>query len=357
MERRYQVFISSTFRDLKDERKAVLRAILELNNIPAGMEFFPATDDSAWQLIKDIIDDSDYYILIIGGRYGSLDEAGISYTEKEYKYALETNKPVLAFLHKNPDTLPRERTETNEKAWNMLKTFKEGVEEKHTCKYWDSPEGLRAEVITSLTSETKRSPGTGWIRASEVPSDSTLADILELRKNIVELEKENNELKSGPPAGTEELMHGDDTLDVECTIRAEEEDDIYGETRVDIDFKISPTWDEIFANVAPALLGEISSQNLNVSLEKFFRREAVMHIRKVKEERYPELEGKKVSRFFVDESYCDTCLVQLRALGLITSSERNRSVKDTASYWTLTKYGEQLMVKLRAIHRPKSPWS
>lgn len=75
MDKRYQVFISSTFEDLKEERQAVSKAVLELNHMPAGMELFPASDDKAWQLIKEVIDASDYYVLIIGGRYGSLDEA------------------------------------------------------------------------------------------------------------------------------------------------------------------------------------------------------------------------------------------------------------------------------------------
>ena len=55
MDKRYQVFISSTFTDLKDERQAVLKAVLELDHMPAGMELFPAADDTAWQLIKDVI--------------------------------------------------------------------------------------------------------------------------------------------------------------------------------------------------------------------------------------------------------------------------------------------------------------
>lgn len=48
MDKRYQVFISSTFRDLQQERQAVLRAVLELDHMPAGMELFPAGDDAAW---------------------------------------------------------------------------------------------------------------------------------------------------------------------------------------------------------------------------------------------------------------------------------------------------------------------
>src|ERR1035437_10379970 len=99
MEKRYQVFISSTFEDLKEEKQEVLKAILLQNQMPAGMEIFPASDDDAWLLIQGVIDESDYYLLIIAGRYGSRDEQGIGFTEKEYDYAVERKKPVIALLH------------------------------------------------------------------------------------------------------------------------------------------------------------------------------------------------------------------------------------------------------------------
>ena len=86
--------------------------------MPTGMELFPATDDSAWQLHQDVIDGSDYYVLIVGGRYGSLDGAGLGYTEKEYTYALATKKPVIPLLHENPDNLSRDKTETDGAAWS-----------------------------------------------------------------------------------------------------------------------------------------------------------------------------------------------------------------------------------------------
>lgn len=133
MEKRYQVFISSTFRDLVQERQEVLKAVLEIDHVPAGMELFPAADDAAWQLIKDVIDGSDYYVVIIGGRYGSLDDTGIGYTEKEYDYAVSQHKPVVPLLHKNPDNLPRGKTETDKESWEKLKKFRERVEAKHTC--------------------------------------------------------------------------------------------------------------------------------------------------------------------------------------------------------------------------------
>jgi hypothetical protein len=49
-----------------------------------------------------VIDDCDYYLLIIGGRYGSTDPEGVSYTEKEYEYAIEHGIKVIALLHELP---------------------------------------------------------------------------------------------------------------------------------------------------------------------------------------------------------------------------------------------------------------
>ena len=74
---RYQVFISSTFRDLRAERQAVLDAILSMNQFPAGMELFPAANEDQWSLIKGVIDDCDYYLVVSGGRYGSVGPDGI----------------------------------------------------------------------------------------------------------------------------------------------------------------------------------------------------------------------------------------------------------------------------------------
>ena len=82
MEKRYQVFVSSTYADLKNERQNVIRTLMEMDCIPAGMELFPAADEEQLDFIKSIIHDCDYYLIIVGGRYGSTMPDGISYTEK-----------------------------------------------------------------------------------------------------------------------------------------------------------------------------------------------------------------------------------------------------------------------------------
>ncbi len=102
MDKRYQVFVSSTYADLKEERKAVHQTLMEMDCIPAGMELFPAADEAQFEFIKKIIDDCDYYLLIIGGRYGSLTDEGVSYTEKEYDYAVSIGLSVIALIHSEP---------------------------------------------------------------------------------------------------------------------------------------------------------------------------------------------------------------------------------------------------------------
>ena len=93
MDKKFQIFISSTFDDLKEERSKVVATILKSNHFPIGMEMFSADNVEQWEQIRRTIDSSDYYILIIKRRYGTLTKEGISYTEKEYNYAMEKKVP------------------------------------------------------------------------------------------------------------------------------------------------------------------------------------------------------------------------------------------------------------------------
>lgn len=98
MNKKLQVFVSSTFTDLIEERQSAVEAILNAGHIPAGMELFKA-GKSQMKTIRKWIDESDVYLLILGGRYGSIEEeSGLSYTELEYKYAISKNMPVFAIV-------------------------------------------------------------------------------------------------------------------------------------------------------------------------------------------------------------------------------------------------------------------
>jgi Domain of unknown function (DUF4062) len=188
MEKRYQVFVSSTYKDLQEERQQVMQALLELDCIPAGMELFPAADDDQWSLIKKVIDDCDYYMAILGGRYGSIGKDGKSYTQMEYEYAVSKGKPVIAFLHKDPGKIPSEKSEQTPEGKSGLAAFRQLAERK-MCKYWDTPEVLGSVVSRSIIKLMSSKPAVGWVRADLVPDETASKEILMLKKKIEETSK------------------------------------------------------------------------------------------------------------------------------------------------------------------------
>ncbi len=161
MKKIYQVFVSSTYEDLKKEREKAIDVLLKRNCLPVGMELFPALHKEQFEYIKEKIDESDYYIVLIGGKYGSMDENGISYTEKEYDYAIEKGKKVMAFIQMKPKQL-----EIDELKRGKLAFFKEKVKQGKLVQFWNSIEDISTNLNVSLTETIERFPSEGLIRCS-----------------------------------------------------------------------------------------------------------------------------------------------------------------------------------------------
>jgi hypothetical protein len=196
MEKRYQVFVSSTYADLQEERRNVIQTLMEMDCIPSGMEIFPAADEEQWEFIKKIISDCDYYVLIIGGRYGSVTSEGISYTEKEYDFAVSIGLRVLAFLHKNPDEIPVKNSELNPELRGKLNSFRRRVSEGRLVKFWGRADELPGLVALSLSKTIKTYPAVGWVRADRIANEEILNEINDLRKRNQDLENNIAQLNS-----------------------------------------------------------------------------------------------------------------------------------------------------------------
>lgn len=169
MDKKYQVFISSTFTDLKRERQKVCDAILTLYQIPIGMEMFSAADEEQWEIIQSHIDDSDFYVLILGNRYGSVIEegtdAGISYTEKEFNYAVSVGVPVLVFIISDTAPITIDKVERDPNSIEKLKKFKERVSKGREVVWWENEDELATKVTASLSKQIMKNKRPGWVRA------------------------------------------------------------------------------------------------------------------------------------------------------------------------------------------------
>ena len=102
MRRKYQVFISSSFEDLKDARQELIKATLRKDHIPFGMEMLKAGSERSLDVIEKHIKSSDIFVIMVGARFGSLvdDRTNdpLTFTEKEYELAIDYKLPIIAFL-------------------------------------------------------------------------------------------------------------------------------------------------------------------------------------------------------------------------------------------------------------------
>ncbi|MPY67297.1 DUF4062 domain-containing protein [Deinococcus sp. SDU3-2] len=186
MDKRYTVFVSSTYEDLKSHRDAVIRAIMRAGHIPLGMEAFGAANASQWKVITKTIDNADYYVLIIAHRYGSVSkETGLSFTEMEFNYALEMGIPCLVFPIHEDAYWDRKLTDANS---DNVSEFKRRAMEDRLVAFWRDEAELKSEVTSALLNAFSDSPRPGWMRSPKNDSFETASE-------IARLSQENSELR------------------------------------------------------------------------------------------------------------------------------------------------------------------
>lgn len=191
LDKKYQVFISSTYEDLKEHRSALIGACLEGGYIPVGMEMFSAGNDDQLTVIQRTIEQCDYYVVIIAHRYGSTrtlpDGRQLSYTEIEYDYAVEKHVPVIALLADADVAVPASKIESDEQR-RLLEAFKAKAKQR-MCKFWKSPEDLALKATAAIVKATQDQPRPGWIRGTNAASPQTAEE-------LARLSRENEALRS-----------------------------------------------------------------------------------------------------------------------------------------------------------------
>ncbi|MDE7227105.1 MAG: DUF4062 domain-containing protein [Treponemataceae bacterium] len=164
---RYSVFLSSTFEDLKEIRKELSYELFMNGYMVNNMESFGARNGSVWEVIKESIADSDMLVMVIAGRYGSINpDEGISFTEQEYNYAIENGIPVLVFI-RDKNAISMADCDTGEKK-QKLDTFIKRITDERMVNFWTDTASLRLAVLASLNTEKNNQSvlNKGWIKNS-----------------------------------------------------------------------------------------------------------------------------------------------------------------------------------------------
>lgn len=346
MDRRYQVFVSSTFTDLIDERKEVIQALLEMDCLPAGMEMFPAANDDQWTLIEQVISESDYYVVIVGGRYGSTTPEGISFTEKEFDCASSLGKPILGFLHATPDAIPAGKSDRDVEAVERLTAFRDKVK-KRLVRTYSSPADLGSAVSRSLIRTFKASPALGWVRGDYAMTPEMIAEVAELKAEVLRLSAELAKAASAEdelPEG--DLADGADRYDLRGSVKYYKNADLskeYNRTKYRKPMIASISWGEIFLDLSPKMVNEASEDEIKDQLDFMLALDA--------RDRLDDFES--YDSYSVFPQSVDDVMVQLFALRLVQPGVRKRPVSDQKKYWALTRRGVDRMMRARAIRSAK----
>lgn len=325
MNKKYQVFVSSTYEDLKSERDQVIKAVLEMGHIPVGMELFSAADEEQWKIIQRHIDESDYYVLVVAQKYGSVTKDGVSYTEMEYDYAVEKGVPVLGFILKDEASWPSNKFEKTQKKRKSLNEFKEKIKSR-LVDFWSGVDELHAKVSISLMKTINTTPREGWVRASEVSNP-------EVTKELTRLSGENADLRAEIETLNKIIIQKPDEI--------REVFEILYKNEFNVKVRITSKWKDakkysctlldIFEATGPYLLDENSTSGMsnNIALSLY----GTGYYKS-----YP------VGKNIVSEWVAD-----LAALDIIEPSKKKHSVNDKENYWSLTKFGKQLLKQVRRI--------
>ena len=203
---------------------------------------------------------------------------------------------------------------------------------RRVCKEWKTADGLGSVVSRSLVALRKSHPAVGWIRADQLP-ETTTAEILELRQKVEKLESALHAARTQAPAGTDKLAQGMEQFEVKCRKSS---------YRSDVHYTDVLSWDDILYSTLPVMMAEASESTISEALA-----------RRVAKKVRPSLADEYSIE--VEDDCLSTIVVQLRALGLIVRGRKPRSVKDTSAYWVLTPYGDNVMIRLRAIRSQRDP--
>jgi hypothetical protein len=201
MKRKLQVFISSTFKDLIEERQAAVEAVIEAGHIPAGMELFKAGDETQKETIQRWIQDSDVYLLLLGGRYGSIEPSTQkSYTQWEYEYAGEIGKPRFALVMQK-QTLDKKVKEKGPEVLELdsralYDDFRKDVLSR-TSQFFEDCKDIKYSISRKMIEFHDDENLVGWVSGKDVTPNTTLANYnAKLAEENMKLKEELHSIKS-----------------------------------------------------------------------------------------------------------------------------------------------------------------
>jgi hypothetical protein len=286
----------------------------------------------------------------------------LSFTEKEYDYAVSRNKPVLAFLHKDIAKIAGGLLEPSDEGKQRLDRFRNKAKKSKLVNFYENADDLKAQVLHSLGYIFSVRPMRGWAPADRTPR-AELERINDLQQRIISLEAENQRLRERENDISLRLASGSSTVKWNLNIA----DMRFGnDSPIQNEFTLEATWDQWLVTLFPGGSSYITISEVLNSIYEFI-------LSKIPEGFVSShwLERAKAIYFFDIGSFDFGAVEllrndlhrQLTGLGLIREERETvyrddplsrRSTAETRTIWKLTPKGEQQLALTRGYLKQES---
>ena len=342
-DKRYQVFISATYTDLREERGMLLQTLPTLGCLPTTVEAH-TQNLSTMVNIRRRIDDCDYFVLLVGSRYGSLMPSGVSYTHMEYVYAATKQKPILVLMHEAPETRAEELQEQKVEGKLKFGDFRKVLQrEREHIVYWRDAKDLASALHNAIPALLRRHPTVGWARigkegVARAPANAELEKECEvLKKRVKELEAERERWLSSAVGSTESLAKGEELLEIVYRCKA-----YAGGNCQDINGKTRLSWNELLVSFGSNLLQAQTEEFMAAKINERLQKNALVEIQK----EYPKTHA--VVDVQISPSSFNSIKMQFRVLGFIQRVTRDN---DQKQWWQMTAVGERNLATIMSVRR------
>lgn len=162
-----KIYVSATYRDLQKHRLAVLNILRRMGHQPIGMEDYVAEGVRPLSRCLDDVAVCDAYLCIVVWRYGFVPKDGVpsqllpagaelgktSVTEFEYRKAIESKKPILAFVLDGDAEWPShcfDAVSGENESGTKVARFRQELSQQYMISYFRSAEELASLVSAAV---------------------------------------------------------------------------------------------------------------------------------------------------------------------------------------------------------------
>lgn len=166
LDKRYQVFITTSGKEMQPERMVVSQTLIGMGYFSWGLE---QRTPLSTAFARRQIDDCDYVLLLLGSQYGEQSVSGVSYMHLEYIYAVTKQKPIIVLMHDNPESRDPALQETKLELKNRFHEFRQQLQkEVEQVIGFKTLRELELAVRSYMPQMLERYPVVGWVRPQSI---------------------------------------------------------------------------------------------------------------------------------------------------------------------------------------------